>query len=106
MQMLSMRLRTLAISEDLATCPLKTMVDFNLRLCKIQSHAMDLPEGVLAYYLLNCANLSDEQTALCRATCVNPTYDDMKKRSEHPPVMNHQPAPTLATSKFKLKHKT
>ena len=43
------------------------MVEFNLRLCMIRFHAMDLPEGVLAYYLLGCANLSDEQTARCRA---------------------------------------
>ena len=58
------------------------MIDFNFRLCKIRSHAMDLPEGVLAYYLLSCANLSDEQTALCRATCMDLTYDDMKKQIE------------------------
>ena len=58
------------------------MVDFNLRLCKIRSHAMDIPEDVLDYYLLSCANLFDEQTALCRATCMNLTYDDMKKQIE------------------------
>ena len=63
---------------------------------------MDLPEGVLAYYLLSCANLSDEQTALCRATCMDLTYDDMKKQiimSEYPPIMNHQPALPLPISK-------
>ena len=54
-------------------------VDFNLRLCKIRSHAMDLPEGVLAYYLLSCPILSDKQQALCRATFMYLTYDDMKK---------------------------
>ena len=50
------------------------MVDFNLRLCKIRPHAMDLPEDVLAYYLLSCANLSDEQTALCSNESSTSTY--------------------------------
>ena len=49
---------------------------------------MDLPEGVLAYYLLSCANLSDEQTALCRATCMNLTYNDMKKPIERVSTSN------------------
>ena len=40
------------------------MVDFNVRLCKIRCHAMDLPEGILAYYLLSCANVSYKQTSL------------------------------------------
>lgn len=58
------------------------IIEFNLRLCKIKSHDMTLPEGVLAYYLLSCANLPDEQTALCRATCSNLTYADMKTQIE------------------------
>ena len=32
-------------------------IDFNLRLSKIRTHSIDLPEGVLAYYLLSCAVL-------------------------------------------------
>ncbi len=58
------------------------MIEFNLRLCKIRSHGMDLPDGVLAYYLLSCVNLSEEQSSLCRATCVNLTYKDMKTQIE------------------------
>ena len=73
------------------------MIDFNLRLCKIRSHAMDLPEGVLAYYLLSCANLSDEQTALCRATCMDLTYDDMKKQIERVSTNNESSTSTSTT---------
>lgn len=58
------------------------MIEFNLRLCNIRAHAMDLPPGVLAYYLLNCANLSSDQKALCRATCRTFTYKDMKAQIE------------------------
>ena len=73
------------------------MIDFNLRLCKIRSHAMDLPEGVLAYYLLSCANVSDEQTALCRATCMDLTYDDMKKQIERVSTNNESSTSTTTT---------
>ena len=58
------------------------MVEFNLRLCKIKSYNMNLPDNVLAYYLLDCVNLSDEQTSLCRATCAKLTYADMKTQIE------------------------
>ena len=58
------------------------MIEFNLRLCKIRSHKMDLPEGVLAFYLLDCVNLPKDQTALCRATCPDLTYDNMKTQIE------------------------
>ena len=43
---------------------------------------MILPEGVLAYALLTCANLSSEQEQLARATCKDLTYNDMKKQIE------------------------
>ena len=29
---------------------------------------MELPEGVQAYYVLKCANLTDEQTNICKVT--------------------------------------
>ena len=58
------------------------VIEFNLRLSKINSHDMKLPDGVLAYYLLECANLTTEQTSLCRATCQNLTYADMKAQIE------------------------
>lgn len=57
-------------------------IEFNLKLKKVESHDMTLPSGVLAYYLLECANLSPEQTSLCRATCSKLTYHDMKEQIE------------------------
>ena len=73
-------------------------IDFNLRLSKIKSHKMDLPDGVLAYYLLHCANLSVEQTSLCRATCSNLTYEDMKKQIERVSVSSESPKDNRPTS--------
>lgn len=58
------------------------LVEFNLKYSKIKTHTMELPEGVLAYYLLKCANLSDEQTNICKATCADLTYKDMRKQIE------------------------
>lgn len=58
------------------------IAEFNLKYNKIKLNAMTLPEGVLAYTLLTCANLSDEQQQLCRATVANLTYIDMKKTIE------------------------
>ena len=64
------------------------IIEFNLKLKKIQNHDMALPEGVLAYYLLECANLTKEQTSLCRATCNNLTYNDMKTQIERIYITN------------------
>ena len=43
---------------------------------------MTLPEGVLAYYLLKCASLSEDQTNICKATCLTLTYKDMRMQIE------------------------
>ena len=43
---------------------------------------MTLPDGILAYYLLKCANLTDEQQNICKATCDKLTYDEMRKKIE------------------------
>ena len=64
------------------------VIEFNLKLKKIQSHDLALPEGVLAYFLLQCANLNKEQSSLCRATCNNLTYNDMKTQIERIYVTN------------------
>lgn len=58
------------------------LVDFNLKYNTIKSYDMTLPDGVLAYTLLTCANLSDEQARVCTATVHNLTYDDMRKQIE------------------------
>eukprot|EP00112_Aurelia_sp_Birch-Aquarium-sp1_P025873 Seg886.5 transcript_id=Seg886.5/GoldUCD/mRNA.D3Y31 product="hypothetical protein" protein_id=Seg886.5/GoldUCD/D3Y31 len=44
---------------------------------KIKAHNMELPDGVLAYRVLNSANLSEEEMKLCRATLTNLKYDKM-----------------------------
>ena len=56
--------------------------EFNLRVNKLKTHKMELPPAVLGFYLLNCANLSEEQASLCRATCNELSYDEMKKQIE------------------------
>ena len=43
---------------------------------------MELPEGVLAYYLLKCANLTEEQQNVCRATCDKLTFKEMREKIE------------------------
>ena len=58
------------------------IIEFNIKLGKIKSHDMELPDGVLAYYLLDCANLPEEQVSLCRATCDKLTYSNMKSQIE------------------------
>eukprot|EP00112_Aurelia_sp_Birch-Aquarium-sp1_P008508 Seg1939.7 transcript_id=Seg1939.7/GoldUCD/mRNA.D3Y31 product="hypothetical protein" protein_id=Seg1939.7/GoldUCD/D3Y31 len=44
---------------------------------KIKAHSMELPDGVLAYRVLNSANLSEEEMKLCRATLTSLKYDKM-----------------------------
>ena len=58
------------------------LVEFNLKYSKIKSCSMELPDGVLAYYLLKCANLSDEQTSICKATCSTLDYKTMRQQIE------------------------
>lgn len=58
------------------------LVEFNLKYNKIKSYNMTLPEGVLAYYLLKCANLPEEQANICRATCSVLKYKDMRVQIE------------------------
>lgn len=58
------------------------LVEFNIKYSKLKDFKMTLPEGVLAYYVLRCANLTDEQINICRATCPNLTYKEMKAQIE------------------------
>ena len=58
------------------------LVEFNLKYSKLKAYKMELPEGVLAYYVLKCASLTDEQTNICKATCTDLKYSDMKKQIE------------------------
>ena len=56
------------------------LVKFEQLYTKIKDHQMTLPDGVLAYRVLNSANLSSEQITLCRATMTDLKYDDMVKQ--------------------------
>lgn len=58
------------------------LVEFNIRYNKIKTLKMVLPDGVLAYYLLKCASLSDEQSNICKATCDKLTYKEMREKIE------------------------
>ena len=85
------------------------LLEFNLKYNKIKSQSMKLPEGVLAYTLLKCANLPVEQEQICRATVAELTYLEMKKTIEKVVVINTrsegvgeaeiiQPAPVCCAS--------
>ena len=56
------------------------LVEFELRYKKIKNQQMELPEGVQAYCLLKCANLDSTQEQLCKATCPELSYENMKKQ--------------------------
>ncbi len=58
------------------------IIQFNLKYSKIKTYKMTLPDGVLAYNLLICANLTEDQQQLCRATVSDMTYDEMRKTIE------------------------
>ena len=58
------------------------VTEFNIKYSKLKCFQMVLPDGVLAYALLTCANLSPEQEQLARATCQKLTYKDMKQQIE------------------------
>lgn len=58
------------------------IIEFNLKYNKIKVHGMELPQSVLAYYLLKCANLSDEHNNICKATCTELTYKMMRTQIE------------------------
>ena len=46
----------------------------------IKKYEMVLPEAVLAFMLLNAANISEENEKLARATIADLTYDNMKEK--------------------------
>lgn len=58
------------------------IVEFNLKYNKIKVHDMELPDAVLAYYLLKCANLPDELNNICKATCTDLSYKNMRTQIE------------------------
>lgn len=76
------------------------VIEFNLKYNKIRTYEMTLPEGVQAYALLKCANLTSDQQQLCRATCKTLTYKDMKTQIERISAVNSNT--NRSTSKLDL----
>lgn len=56
------------------------LIKFEQLYIKIKDHDMTLPDGVLAYRVLNSANLNQEEMKLCRATISELKYDVMVKQ--------------------------
>ena len=57
------------------------LIKFEQLYTKIKDHQMILPDGVLAYRVLNSANLTTDQMTLCRATMTDLKYSEMVKQS-------------------------
>lgn len=64
------------------------LLDFNTRYNKVKCYGMTLPEGVLAYSLLTCCNLTQQQEQICRTTCKELNYKDMKQQIERIGIIN------------------
>ena len=58
----------------------KFIQEFTLRATKVKNSGMVLPDGALAYAVLTCCNLTEEQSQICRATVSELKYDLMKKQ--------------------------
>ena len=56
------------------------IVRFEYLYHKMRQFDMNLPEGVKAFFLLNAANVSEENEKLARATVGELTYDNMKEK--------------------------
>ena len=54
------------------------VVEFDQLYHKLAQFDMKLPDGVVAFFLLGAANVSEENGKLARATCKKLTYTDMK----------------------------
>ena len=54
--------------------------EFERKYNKSKSHGSLMSPDILAYHLLNSANISDEHKKLARATTTNLTFDDMKNK--------------------------
>ena len=54
--------------------------EFDLKYGKLKGHAIVLPDAVLAYRLLESANLDKSKSELVRATITRMSFDEMKKQ--------------------------
>ena len=57
----------------------KFMVEFNNRLREVKKHNLDFDDGILAFFLLMAANLTEDHERLVRATATL-TFQDMKDK--------------------------
>ena len=58
------------------------LVDFQLKVNKVKASGTTLPDGVLGYTLLNCANLPQDKLEMCKATCDTLTFKTVRKQLE------------------------
>ena len=56
------------------------MIQFERLYARIVKYEMELPEAVRAYFLLNAANMFDEDEKLARTTCGDLKYNNMRDR--------------------------
>ena len=68
----------------------------------MKGHGITLDDKVLAYFVLNCANLSDESTAICRGTCPELSYANMRKQTKKiaAPEKPRSKADTIISDEF------
>jgi hypothetical protein len=57
----------------------KFLIEFNTRLREVKKYKLNFDDGILAYFLLTAANLSDEHERLVRATAAL-TFNDVKDK--------------------------
>ena len=58
------------------------LVDFQLKVNKVKASGTTLPDGVIGYTLLKCANLPQDKMDVCKATCDTLTYKNVRKQLE------------------------
>ena len=58
------------------------IVEFQLRVNKVKKSGTILPEGVLGYTLLNCANLTQDKHDMVKATCDVLNFKNVKAQLE------------------------
>ena len=58
----------------------KYLTEFDIMYNRLNVHNIELPDTVLAYRLLENANLEKSKTELVRATINRLTFDEMKKQ--------------------------
>ena len=87
------------------------VVEFDQLYHKLEQFDMKLPDGVLAFFLVSAANVSEENEKLARATCKKLTYADMKtiilKIFGDPTGEDEEGAPAIKQeSVFQTEHKS